>query len=76
MLYIRYIYLILSICLVECVYGNHGGQKKVLDTLQFQILLVLSCHMDAGIQFQVLCNDYKCFLPLGHFSIPKNIFFI
>lgn len=76
MLCIIFIYLILSICLIECVYGDHGGQKKVLNTLQFQFLLVLSCHVDAGIQSQVLCSNYKRFLPLGHFSIPKIFFFL
>ena len=43
------------ICLcTSCVFGACGGQKRALDALELELQMVVSHHMGAGNQTQVL----------------------
>lgn len=35
---------------IMCMPGPHGGQKKAPDTLELELLMVVSRHVDAGRQ--------------------------
>lgn len=37
--------------------GAQGGQKMMSDPLELELLMVVSCHVGAGNQTQVLCKS-------------------
>jgi hypothetical protein len=43
-----------------CVCGTHGVQKRTLDSLQLELWMAVSHHVDAGNQAQVLNKSSKC----------------
>lgn len=48
------------VCVPICVPGTHITQKATLDSLEPELQIFLSCHLDAGNQIQVLCIAFKC----------------
>lgn len=40
-----------------CVCSAYRGQKGALDPLELKFQVVLSCHVDAGSQTEVLCKS-------------------
>lgn len=39
----------------------YGGQKRVWNPLELELQIVVSHHLNAGNQIQVLCKTSKCF---------------
>ena len=39
---------VLLACMSVCAYSAHGGQKRVLDALELELQMTVSCLVDAG----------------------------
>ena len=59
-------------CVIN-VPGTFGDQKKITDPLNLEVWMVMSYHVDAGDQTQVLCKKYP--KPLSHHSRPCKRYF-
>ena len=49
--------------------GTHYGQKRVLEPVELRLQMVVSHHVDAGNQSQVLCKSSQCSYPLSPMSL-------
>ena len=62
--------LLFLFCMYECIASLHvgmpvlcnacRGQKEVLDPLELELWMVVSCHVGAGNRTQVLCKSSYC----------------
>lgn len=51
-----------------CVPGVHRDQIWVSDSLKLELQAVMSCHVVAMNQTQILCKSRECPLPLSHLA--------
>lgn len=60
----------LCMCTV-CMPDTYVGQKRALNPLKLELWVVVSPHMGARNQSQILWKTRKCFLPLSYLSSPE-----
>jgi hypothetical protein len=58
---------------VPCIYSAHGDQKRELDPLELEIQTIVSYHVGAGNQIQVLSKNSQCSKLLSHLSSPDSM---
>ena len=64
----------LHVCLcTTCMLDTHRGQKRVSDSLQPELHMVVSCSVDAGNQTFILRKNSRGSLPLSHLSSSSVI---
>lgn len=62
--------------LYMCIYHVFGackGQKRVLETLELELQMVVSCHVPVGKQMWVLWKSSQCFSLLCHLFSPPIV---
>lgn len=52
--------------------GARGGQKSLSESLELELQTVVSQHVGAGIEPQVLYRDSQCSSQLIHLPIPRS----
>ena len=58
-----------DVCLwIACLPGPHTGEEKVFNSLDSEVITVLSFDVGAGNQTLVLLNNRQCTEPLSHLS--------
>lgn len=62
---------ILPVCLGR-VPGARGGQKSLFESLELELQTVVSQHVGAGIEPQVLYRDSQCSSRFIHRPIPRS----
>ena len=62
-------YFCVDVCLwIACLPGPHTGEKKVFNSLDSEVMTVVSSVVGAGNQTLVLLNNRQCTEPLSHLS--------